>query len=193
MEEENERGSNILFIIFVIIIFAIIYIASLGNITISEKEKIKEKEKDLSKLKNRHHKLKEIVEKKEVLNKKLNKRFKLIYFGVRLGFLSLYVGYNFILYFFNLINGLDDFLNYNELALIVISIFSFLTFGTFANLSKFIQDIKMKLEVRTYNKYVNIDEEIKKDKKEIKSLSVSIDLKETQLIEDKKTIEIEAN
>lgn len=193
MEEENERGSNILFIIFVIIIFAIIYIASLGNITISEKEKIKEKEKDLSKLKNRHNKLKEIVEKKEVLNKKLNKRFKLIYFGVRLGFLSLYVGYNFILYFFNLINGLDDFLNYNELALIVISIFSFLTFGTFANLSKFIQDIKMKLEVRTYNKYVDLDEVIKKNKKEMKSLSISIQTKETQLIEDKKTIEIEAN
>jgi len=189
----KKESNNTLLIIIIIIVVIIIYIASLGQVNIIQDNVTEEKEKNISKLKRRHQKLKILIEKKEGLNKKLNKKFKWIYFGVRLGLTSIYICLNLVLYLYFNITDIGEILNWNEVAIITISVFSFLTFGTFTNLSKFIQDIKMKLEVHTYNKYVNLNEEIKKNKKEMKSLSVSIDVKETQLIEDKKTIEIEAN
>jgi hypothetical protein len=188
---KKEKTSNNIFLIIAIIIVIVIFIVSLGQINITQNNIIQEKEKDLSKLKHQHQKLKGIIEKKEGLNKKLNRKFKWIYFGVRFGLFLLYSCYNLALYLTNFITDLDDFLNFNELALIVISIFSFLTFGTFANLAKFIQDIKMKLEIRIYRKYENLNKEIEIHKIEINSLSTSIQSKQTELIEHQNTIKAE--
>ena len=172
--QENSFGFwEILFIVVIIIVF----IASLGQVAIPlEKEiKVKDEDKnDLTKLKVRHKKLKKLISKKEVLNINLNKKFKRIYFGVRFVLASLFVSYNALMYFVFNINKLGDLLNWNQFALIIMALFSFIAFGTLANVRDFIQNIKMRLESKTFNKYVDITEQIETHKQEAMKLTATI-------------------
>lgn len=172
--QENSFGFwEILFIVVIIIVF----IASLGQVAIPlEKEiKVKDEDKnDLTKLKVRHKKLKKLISKKEALNINLNKKFKRIYFGVRFVLASLFVSYNALMYFAFNINKLGDLLNWNQFALIIMALFSFIAFGTLANVRDFIQNIKMRLECKTFNKYVDITEQIETHKEEAIKLTATI-------------------
>ena len=172
--QENSFGFwEILFIVVIIIVF----IASLGQVAIPlEKEiKVKDEDKnDLTKLKVRHKKLKKLISKKEALNINLNKKFKRIYFGVRFVLASLFVSYNALMYFVFNINKLGDLLNWNQFALIIMALFSFIAFGTLANVRDFIQNIKMRLESKTFNKYVDITEQIETHKQEAMKLTATI-------------------
>jgi hypothetical protein len=172
--QENSFGFwEILFIVVIIIVF----IASLGQVAIPlEKEiKVKDEDKnDLTKLKVRHKKLKKLISKKEALNINLNKKFKRIYFGVRFVLASLFVGYNALMYFVFNINKLGDLLNWNQFALIIMALFSFIAFGTLANVRDFIQNIKMRLESKTFKKYVDITEQIETHKEEAIKLTATI-------------------
>ncbi|MDB4025252.1 hypothetical protein N9438_01745 [Flavobacteriaceae bacterium] len=172
--QENSFGFwEILFIVVIIIVF----IASLGQVAIPlEKEiKVKDEDKnDLTKLKVRHKKLKKLISKKEALNINLNKKFKRIYFGVRFVLASLFVSYNALMYFAFNINKLGDLLNWNQFALIIMALFSFIAFGTLANVRDFIQNIKMRLESKTFNKYVDITEQIETHKEEAIKLTATI-------------------
>jgi len=163
--------------VFFIVLLIIIFIASFGqvNIAVEKEDKVSDEEKsDLTKLQRRHKKLKALIQEKEALYVKLNKRFKRIYFGVRFVLATLYVGYNALLYFAFKITNLGDLLNWNQFAVILIALFSFIAFGTFANVKDFIQNIKMRLESRTYNKYVNITEQLKTHKEEELKLTATI-------------------
>jgi hypothetical protein len=172
--QENSFGFwEILFIVVIIIVF----IASLGQVAIPLEKEIKVKdegENDLTKLQVRHKKLKELISKKEALNINLNKKFKRIYFGVRFVLASLFVGYNALMYFVFNINKLGDLLNWNQFALIIMALFSFIAFGTLANVRDFIQNIKMRLESKTFNKYVDITEQIETHKEEAIKLTETI-------------------
>jgi hypothetical protein len=176
-KEENSFG---FWEILIIVVIIIIFIVSFGQMDIAldkestDKEE-KEKERDnLTRLQARHKKLKELIKKKEELYLKLNKKFKRIYFGVRFVLASLYVGYNASLYFVFKITNLADLLNWNQFALIVIALFSFIAFGTLANVQDFINNIKMRLESRTYDKYVDITEQLEVHKNEELFLTASI-------------------
>lgn len=172
--QENSFGFwEILFIVVIIIVF----IASLGQVAIPLEKEIKVKdegENDLTKLQVRHKKLKELISKKEVLNINLNKKFKRIYFGVRFVLASLFVSYNALTCFVFNINKLGDLLNWNQFALIIMALFSFIAFGTLANVRDFIQNIKMRLESKTFNKYVDITEQIETHKEEAIKLTETI-------------------
>ena len=162
----KKENNNTFLIILIIIIVIIIYIASLGQVNIIQNNFTEEKEKNISKLNRIHQRLKILIEKKEDLNKKLNKKFKWIYFGVRFGLTTIYIGFNIVLYTIFNITDIGEILNWNEAAIIMITLFSFLTFGTFANVNSFIQNIKMKLEIRIYNRYENLNDEILMHKSE---------------------------
>ena len=173
----KEESNNSLLIVIIIVIVIIIYIGSFGQVDITLEKGSKENDKaknNLSKLQARHKKLKELIQKKEQLNIKLNKKFKRIYFGVRFVLAALYVGYNALLYFVFKITNLGDLLNWNEFAVIVIALFSFIAFGTFANVKDFIYNIKMKLEVKTYNKYIDINEQLEAHIEEATKLTATI-------------------
>ena len=180
-KKENSVGVfEILFIVLLIIIF----IASFGqvNIAVEKEDKVNDDEKnDLTKLQARHKKLKALIQRKEALYIKLNKRFKRIYFGVRIVLATLYIGYNALLYFALKITNLGGILNWNQFAVIIIALFSFIAFGTFANIKDFIQNIKMRLESRTYNKYVNITEQLGIHKEEELQLTATITKKQLNI------------
>ncbi|GAA4237513.1 hypothetical protein GCM10022291_24470 [Postechiella marina] len=195
---EQEKNNTFL-LIFVIVIVIIIYVGSFGQVDLTIENVSKQNNEDklnLGKLKSRYNKLKTLIQKKESLNIKLNKKFKRIYFGVRLVLTSIYLGYNALLYFVFNITNLGDLLNCNQLALIVIALFSFIAFGTLANVQDFINNIKMRLESRTYNKYVDITEQIETHKKEAVKLTATmtqakskIELTNEPLIENSVPIE----
>lgn len=173
---EQEKNNTFL-LIFVVVIVIIIYVGSFGQVDLTLENVSKQNDKDklnLGKLKSRYNKLKTLIQKKESLNIKLNKKFKRIYFGVRLVLTSIYLGYNALLYFVFNITNLGDLLNWNQFALIVIALFSFVAFGTLTNVQDFINNIKMRLESRTYNKYVDITEQLEIHKKEAVKLTATI-------------------
>ena len=173
----KQKKNNTFLLIFVIVIVIIIYVGSFGQVDLTLEKVSKENDEEklnLSKLKSRYNKLKTLIQKKESLNIKLNKKFKRIYFGVRFVLASIYVGYNALLYFVVNITNLGDLLNWNELAVILIGLFSFIAFGTFANVKGFIANIKMRLESKTYNKYVDITEQLETHKEEEIKLTASI-------------------
>ncbi|WP_299064691.1 hypothetical protein [uncultured Polaribacter sp.] len=176
MMSEQEKNNTFL-LIFVVVIVIIIYVGSFGQVDLTLENVSKQNDKDklnLGKLKSRYNKLKTLIQKKESLNIKLNKKFKRIYFGVRLVLTSIYLGYNALLYFVFNITNLGDLLNWNQFALIVIALFSFVAFGTLTNVQDFINNIKMRLESRTYNKYVDITEQLEIHKKEAVKLTATI-------------------
>jgi Na+/proline symporter len=189
---EQEKNNTFL-LIFIIVFVIIIYVGSFGQVdlTIEKVSKQNDEVKDnLNKLQSRHEKLKALIQKKEALNIKLNKRFKRIYFGVRFVLASVYVGYNAILYFVFNVTKLGDVLNWNQFALIVIALFSFIAFGTLTNVQDFINTIKMKLESRTYDKYVDITEQLETHKEEAIKLTATITKTKSQIqISNKSVVE----
>lgn len=183
-EEKEEKEVNIALAIIIIVIVILVFVVSFGqvDVTLSSPSKKKAQPKfDLKKLQSRYKKLKALIEKKEALNIKLNKKFKRIYFGVRLVLASIYVGYNALLYFVFEITNLGDLLNWNQFALVVIALFSFIAFGTLANVKDFIDTIKMRLESKTYNKYVNITEQLELHKREEVRLTAKISSRKKEL------------
>lgn len=159
---KKEKDNNILLIITIVIVI-LIFIGSFGqvNIAIEKEEKPSNtNESYLNSLQKEYQKLKALIKQKEALNIRLNKKFKRIYFGVRLGLTLVYLGYNALLFFIFKITALGDLLNWNQLAIIIISIFSFIAFGTFANVKEYIHNLKMKLESSVYKKHVNLNDEL---------------------------------
>jgi hypothetical protein len=181
---EQEKNNTFL-LILVIVIAIIIYVGSFGQVDLTIErggtKQIDDVKNNLNKLQSRHKKLKALIQKKESLNIKLNKKFKRIYFGVRFVLASLFVGYNALLYFVFKITNLGDLLNWNQFALVVMALFSFIAFGTLANVKGFIENIKMRLESRTYHKYVNITEQLEIHKEDEMKLTASITKSKMQI------------
>lgn len=173
----KNKSYNSFLIVLAIVIVIIIYVASLGQVEVTLEKSTKENDEEnnsLSKLQLRHKKLKELIQRKEQLNIKLNKKFNRIYFGVRFVLASLFIGYNLILYFVFKITKLGDLLNWNQLVLIIMALFSFIAFGTLTNVKEFVQNIKMRLELRTYDKYRDITEQLENHKEEVTKITTSI-------------------
>ncbi len=185
-EEKRNYKPYILIAIIVIIAILIIYIVTLGQIDLTAEKKHKEKvdtKNQLIKLELRHEKLKALIQKKEDLNIKLNKRFKIIYLGVRLGLVLLTVTYNILLYFVFDVTELGNILKWNGLIVLIVSVFSFLAFGTTVNVKEFTQKLKLWLEAKIYSKYVNLNEQIEAHKEEELNLITSINIVNETLIE----------
>ena len=157
-----------------IIVLIVVYVGSLGNINIGNFSVPKEFKDSYEQAKRRHEKLKSLIEKKEALHKKLTRRFKLVYFAIRLGFVSLWAVYIFICYKVQWVNNLEDVLNFSEAAILIVLAVNFLTFGTLTSLDDFVDSIKMKLENWVFGKYVNIEDSIVEDKEELQKVELRI-------------------
>jgi len=184
----DEEGSDWGFWLTILIVVGIvIYILSLGTIDVSE-SRAKENKGDnpLDKLKTRHEKLSFLIKEKEKLYKKLKRRFRLIYSGVRAVLVLIYLGLNALLYFVFNITNFGDILNWNELALIVMVMISFIAFGTFTSVRSFVEGIKLRLEVIIFSKYENIEKEILNLKVEATTIQSSISTETKQFPKEPK-------
>lgn len=161
IQEEDWWGWIVigLFIVFAIVI----YVGSLGTVDLVKTEEKKQSKSSLS-LAHRHRKLKELIEKKEVLHKKLKRRFRRLYFIVRFMLGSIYISFNVFMYYQMGVTDLGTLLNYNELAILLIAVFSFIAFGSLNCVHDFINSIKQRNEVWVYGKYISIESDIENHK-----------------------------
>ncbi|MCT4664933.1 MAG: hypothetical protein N4A45_06835 [Flavobacteriales bacterium] len=179
---------NIIIGVLIILLVILLFIFTLGQADLTTKDSELEDKEDLkrkhavSNLQYRHQKLKVIVEKKEGLWKKLRRIFSIIYFGVRLSLSAIYIGFNVILYYEFNITKLSELLNWNQLALLVISLVSFMIFGTIANVKEFISKIKYWLELKIFSKYVDINQQITKHENEMLAINDEISKAENALM-----------
>lgn len=164
----SEKEENILLIILLVVLFVIIYIVTFGNVNIEKSIQFPEEFKDTKEEAERKHKrLKLLINKQETLKKKLSKRFRIAYLAIRLLLVSIWGITLFLLYQFNVINGLSDVLDWSEALLLVIITLNFLTFGNLTNLESFVHTIKTKVENWIFGKYICIDDKIENNKNEL--------------------------
>ncbi len=139
----------ILFIVFV-------YTFSGGKVDVGEKIEKDNGKKSNDSLKVRYEKLKKLVEAKKTLYKKLTKKFKWIYFGVRLSLLGIFTSYCLMLYHGFGVTNLGELLNWIEVVAIIVVFFSFLAFGTFSNVREYVEKLKMRIEIMVFKKHFNL-------------------------------------
>ena len=160
---------------FWLLCIIIIYIVTLGNVNIGNGIKFPSEFKDSKEEAERKHKrLKALVDKQEAIKRKLNKRFKLVYFFVRLVFIGLWAVLIILLSVFGVVTSLSDILDWSEALLLVLLVANFLTFGTLTNLENFIDILKNKIENWIYGKHVKIDEKIDINKQELMAIEAQI-------------------
>lgn len=169
MEEKKDKlpVSLIVIIVIVIIIVFIVFIISLGNVGANNSQKLPDECKDTkAQARQRHAKLKILIERQVALKIKLDKTFVRIYFAVRTGLVIIWFGILFTFYYFGLVNNLGDFLNYSEASILTLIVLNFLTFGNVTNLKNYINLIKIKTENFIYGKYIDIHKKIELNKDE---------------------------
>ncbi|MEY3500061.1 MAG: hypothetical protein RL308_1730 [Bacteroidota bacterium] len=170
----SKRESNNFWIIVLIIVLFVLYLASLGTISSDQIRKTPKAFRDeQEEAKKKHKRLVELIEKQKVLKKKLAIKFKRIYVGVRIGLVLIWGGIMATLVGLGLIENLGDFLNYTEVSVLVILTFNFLTFGSLKNFRDYVVMLKTRTENWVYGKYVDIDlriESAEKKKIEIEKI-----------------------
>lgn len=185
MSRRKNNDLHILIIIIVVIIILVLFVATLGSIGPGSIVKIAEEYKDSKEeAKRRHKRLEDHIKNQEALKVKLAKIFKRVYFGVRIGLVSIWFGIMSILIAVGLIKDLSDFLNYSEASILVFVVLNFITFGTITNLKNFIDLIKTKTENLIYGKYIVIDIKIDEHKEELKKLEEEIKSKDADLLKN---------
>lgn len=158
----SKKSTNSFWVIVVIIAIVFLFVFSFGSIS-SDNINIPKELKDSREEAEKKHKLiEEKLAEKIELKKKLERKSKRIYLGVRIGLVLVWALIMATLFWYNLINSLEDFLNYSEVSVLIILTINFLNFGNFKNLKDNIQMLKTRIENWVYGKHVNIEDEIKK-------------------------------
>lgn len=167
----DRKISNI-WIVLVIILIIVIFILSFGKISSDEIKIIPNEFKDSKEeAKRKHERLLGIIEKKEDLKLRLDKKFKQVYFFVRIGLVTLWLLLLLPFYINGFIKNLNDLLSFSEACILIIIIVNFITFGTITNLKNYLRVIKNKTENWVYGKYINIDKAIIADKNNLAALT----------------------
>lgn len=175
MSKRKNNDLYILIIIIVIIIILVLFVFTLGNVGPGSIRKIADEYKDSKEeAKRKHKRLEEHIKNQIALKLKLDRIFKRVYFGVRVGLVLIWFGIMSIFVVFGLIKDLSDFLNYSEASILILIVMNFVTFGTITNLKNFIDLIKTKTENLIYGKYIKIDYKIEGNKEELRKLEDEI-------------------
>lgn len=167
----KRKESNNFWVIVLIIVLIVLYLVSLGTISSDQLRKTPKAFRDeQEEAKRKHKKLVELIEKQKDLKKRLARKFKRIYAGVRIGLVLIWGGIMSTFVAFGLIKNLSDFLNYSEVSVLVILTFNFLTFGSLKNFRDYIVILKTRTENWVYGKYIDIDLRIESaEMRELKS------------------------
>lgn len=169
----SKKGIPTILVVFVVIAILLLFFVPSKTIEAAKQIKIPEDFKDTKEEANHKHKrLKEHLEKQSSLKLKLAKKFKWIYFGVRIGLVGIWIGIMLILAITGLIKDLEGFLNYSEASILILITANFLTFGKLSNLNNYLDLIKVKTENWVYGKYINLDEKIEENNCELLKLEI---------------------
>lgn len=194
-ENEGLSALAIILIVLIIVIIILIYVITIRYVDLSDKLEVKEiaiivektnetedrneietfneneiteqeKEKTLSNLKYRFSRVKEIISKSEIANRKLITSFTFIYIAVKIVLVLLFIGIILTLYFaFGLQDPSQILTSIGVLTMLTV-VASFLTFGTFNGASDFFNSLKSKLELKMLPKCIGIKKKLSRYKEE---------------------------
>jgi len=170
MERNKKNWDDLIIIVALIVItIVIVYIVTVGKINliqiIDETNK-----KTRNEAIRKHERLKIHLDKQKDLKEKLTRKFKRIYFAIRLLFVLGWASGIAILYYYKIVTDLSSFLNYSQATVLLFILLYFLTFGNLTNLNTFLNMIKSRLENWIWGKHINIDKIITINEEELKSL-----------------------
>lgn len=165
---------NTWLIILIIVVILLVYILTLGQVGGDSLKVADELSESRAKAKHRHKRLEELISKQIELKTKLERKFKRVYFGVRMTLVLIWVGIAASLHALNILQSVDDFLSYSEFSVLILITLHFVTFGSLRNVNEFIDSIKRRTENWVYGKYVDVDSKIESNKKEQEKLLSSI-------------------
>jgi ABC-type multidrug transport system fused ATPase/permease subunit len=176
----KEKDYSLIIIAIIVFAFVVLYLLSLGKIKgTTSKSRYDELNESLEKANARHTKLQALIDKKVELKEKLKKRFRWIFFSVRILLVAFWAVALILLYLFGIVVNIGDALNYSNAFILVLITLNFITFGNLTNLSSFINAIKTRVENWVYGKYVSIDGII-----EVDNLKLVEDKKGTEVIQE---------
>ncbi len=151
------------------------YIATLGNVNISNESKILQDFKDTKEAAlKKHAELQAELEKLQALKLKLDRNFKMVYLFVRI---ILVFGGATIIYLIGLYYGaktIEDFLNFYEASIIILFGLNFIAFGTVANSKEFIKLVRTNIENFVWRKNLTLMNQIESFKKELTNVAQTI-------------------
>lgn len=182
---------NTWLIILIIVVILLVYILTLGQVGGDSLKVADELSESRAKAKHRHKRLEELISKQIELKTKLERKFKRVYFGVRMTLVLIWAGIAASLHALNIFQSVDDFLSYSEFSVLILITLHFVTFGSLRNVNEFIDSIKRRTENWVYGKYVDVDSKIESNKKEqekllsyIETLDVSYQLSSKAQLEN---------
>jgi len=148
-----------------IIAVVALLILSLGKIDWSRKKATSPKKTQtlddrIESIRIEHAEIEEILADKKKLKEKLARRFKRVYFLVRLVLLIIWALINLGFYLTGIASTLEDFLNVNQVIVIGFIAVAFLYSGGLSSISAGIGYIKNVVENIVYRKYLNLEAEI---------------------------------
>lgn len=165
MEEKEKDKIPTWLIVLVVLLIIILTIVTLGQFGYSGSNSLPEAYKDSREdAKRKHKKLVELIEKQKLLQQRLFKRFKMIYFSIRCLLVAIFALLGYCAIKFNVVNDLSGLLNLIEVAIIGVAIANFLTFGSVRNYTDFIDLLKTRTENWIYGKYINLESRIESNK-----------------------------
>lgn len=175
-KKESDTSVNTFIWAIIIIVIVIAFILTLGAFykTESNDNKFESIEDKIKKAKEKHKRLEEHLKKKKELKIKLEKKFFRIYLTIRILIISIMVSYNFIFWKMNLVNSVGDFVDINEVVVLIFGLMIFLVSREFKGLDEMISYTKNLIENKVYGKYVTLDDRIICDETELKKIGSEI-------------------
>lgn len=173
--KEREHDNEIIIAVLLIIVLVIIFLVTFGKVDANDLRPPEEFKEDKEKAKKRNVRLRALIEKKWELQKKLDRKFRYIFFFVRVGLLTIWAGIIYGFYYLGFIHNLGDFLNYSHASILGLVTLNFLTFGTLTNLNNYLDLIKMRTRNWVYGKYVNLEDSIEENQEEANKLVAQIE------------------
>jgi len=179
-KRKKYHRNEIAIAVFIILII-IIFLFTFGKVGTDDFKTPEEFKEDKEKAKKRNTKLRALIEKKWELQQKLDRKFRYIFFFVRVGLLGIWAATIYGFYYLGFIHNLGDFLNYSHASILGLVTLNFLTFGTLTNLNNYLDLIKMRTRNWVYGKYVNLEDSIDQNQEEANQLTVQIEDSEETL------------
>jgi len=163
-------------IILLAIIAILLFIVSIGTVDVTT-SKIQPKSKKPSdqEILKKHHRLLEIlIQKREEIYRARKRAYRIVYFGIRLIFISIWLAGNFLLYFMFGVNDLGKILDYNNALIVLLIALIFLIWGRFSTLHDWVSLFEKRLEIWIFKKYIRIPELIEDNKSSLEGIKQEI-------------------
>lgn len=154
----NKTGFGTIIVILFITILIIVFVLSLGKVNTIEVSPVKAFNAEKEEAQRKFKQFQKILRSQKKLKKELDKKFKRIYFSVRIIVLILWALIISAFYYFGWATSILEIVGIASLPLWFVKMANYLASGTSLNLEDFIKITEMKTKNWIYGEYINLDQ-----------------------------------